>query len=218
MLLELTGPFLNQCYDFKELLEGCCLVNTFLDRLAKQSIWFPDRFKPDDYKGGGFESFCEALIRLSPTDNRIGICQYKPHLEKYEFGSDGIGVAVNGFPGLVQCKNRPANWLLSIDGDHIGNLLTDAFLRGVPKDRNNLLIMTAGAGLGLNAQKIIGDVVRVLNRECLRQMVDNNVIFWNEYYEAFRRCRTESRVVKPLELKPHQKEAVNAILVAFRRG
>ncbi|MFV2013887.1 MAG: hypothetical protein ACC656_00525, partial [Candidatus Heimdallarchaeota archaeon] len=77
MNITLEHHFLNTCHDIDGLLRDVKKINTFITRLINQSTLYPNRYTPDDYKGDGFEFFVEALIKLSPIDNRIGITKYQ---------------------------------------------------------------------------------------------------------------------------------------------
>ena len=74
---KLIHPFLFRCHNIDDLLKDVKKLSTFCRHLEQQSILFPDRYNADKYKGDGFELFVEALIKLSPIENRyIGIGDY----------------------------------------------------------------------------------------------------------------------------------------------
>lgn len=112
MIVKLEHPFVFRCFDRNVLLQDCLKLNTFLNRLDKQSAKAPE---PDNYKGDGFELFAECLVKLSPVDMRIGILDYKPipSTNNIDTGVDGIGIGINGNPATVQVKLRTADWILS---------------------------------------------------------------------------------------------------------
>jgi len=95
MEIKLKHVFINRAHDLNALLKDCNKLSTFCTRLEKQSLLYPDRYDPDKYKGDGFELFVEALIKLHPVDNRIGISNYRPGDENNDTGIDGYGVGIN---------------------------------------------------------------------------------------------------------------------------
>lgn len=194
MNIELTHPFLKTCHDLKSLLSGCNKMSTFCNRLEKQSLLHPNRYDPDKYKGDGFELFVEALIKLSPTDNRIGIGQYKI-VEGQDVGVDGSGIGADGKPATVQVKFRSnGEQLLTANGDHLSNFV-QASLRakkfggfGVdPETTTNMLIITTAKSLHyFTENEMYGEQVRCIgigggDTEGLRDLVDNNLLFWDAF-------------------------------------
>lgn len=184
MNIQLTHAFLRQCHDIEELLEGCVKVSTFCTRLERQSDLYPDRYEPNLYKGDGFELFTEALIKLSPTDNRIGIGNYSV-ITGQDVGVDGIGVGANGNPATVQVKYRGfGKTLLTANNDHLSNFVMASLLhyKVLPTDQHNMLIVTTAEGLHFFTDKeMFKGQVRCLGREQLRLMVDNNLLFWDAF-------------------------------------
>ena len=45
-------------------------------------------------KGDAFEFFVELFLALHPTDNRVGVYNYKPNQEN-DNGVDGVGININ---------------------------------------------------------------------------------------------------------------------------
>lgn len=188
---QLTHRFLLQCHDLQGLLDGCHKLATFCSRLEKQSVLFPDRYDPDKYKGDGLELFTEALIKLSPVDNRIGIGDYKV-VEERDIGVDGYGVGADNKPATVQVKYRGyGKSTLTANDDHLSNFV-QASLRssrfggyGVdPETETNMLVVTTAQGLNFfTDHEEYGGQVRCLHREHLRELVDNNHLFWNKFRE-----------------------------------
>ncbi len=189
METKLTHPFLFLCTNRQELLDDCHLLNTFLSRLEKQAKAAIDKEK---YKGDGFELFCEALIRLSPVDKRIAIRDYKI-ITNGDTGVDGHGIGINNRPATVQCKFRQANWILTANNDHLSNFVMSSNNKfGVQTtDKDNMLIITSGKALHHHTNiEMFDEKVRCLNRDNLRQLVDENMLFWemfrNLWEEALR--------------------------------
>jgi hypothetical protein len=189
--IELQHRFQSTAHDLKGLLDGCHKLSTYITRLERQSTLFPDRYDPDSYKGDGFELFTEALIKLSPVDNRIGISDYQV-VEDGDIGVDGHGDGFDGKPATVQVKFRSNNdQVLTANADHLSNFV-QASLRskkfggfGVdPETETNMLIVTTAKDLHhFTDSEMFGKQVRCLGRESLRRMVDNNHAFWDAFRE-----------------------------------
>lgn len=186
MKIALTHRFTLTAHDLPGLLEGCNKLNTFCSRLEKQAALHPNRYDPDKYKGDGFELFTEALIKLSPIDNRIGVGNYKV-IEGQDTGVDGSGVGANGKPATVQVKYRGnGRSVLTANNDHLSNFVMSSLLaEGVDADdTRNMLIVTTAEGLHhfTDAEMFHGKV-RCIGREDLRDLVDNNQLFWDAFRE-----------------------------------
>src|ERR1035437_7349837 len=98
----LTHPFLHRCINRDAIIIGCNLLNTFLNRVEKQSANIIDA---DIYKGDALELFTEALIKLSPMDKRIGIFNYQP-IAGHDTGVDGHGTGFNLKPAARSEERR----------------------------------------------------------------------------------------------------------------
>lgn len=182
MNITLEHVFLKRCHNLPELLKDCNKLSTFCSRLEKQSTLFPDRYDPDKYKGDGFELFVEALIKLSPIDNRIGIGNYEP-IQMGDTGVDGKGIGINGKKATVQVKYRSNhNQVLTANGDHLSNfVMSSAFHEKIDvDDKNNMLIVTTAKGLHhFTETEMFINKVRCIGYEELRSLVDNNSLFWD---------------------------------------
>jgi hypothetical protein len=185
MNIALDHKFLFTCYDLKDLTNSITLAE-FTKKLKKQADLHPDRHDPMKYIGDGFELFVEALIKLSPVDNRIGITQYQ-NAPYDEAGIDGFGIGSNGRPAAVQVKFKSDHEsLLTETKDNIAGFLAVAQSSdyNVARDdfSTNLLIVTYGEGLHMKTREMFfRDGVRVLGRDDLRQLVDNNIMFWKHF-------------------------------------
>lgn len=184
MEIKLEHVFINRAHDLKGLLEDCYKLSTFCNRLEKQSVLFPNRYDPDKYKGDGFELFVEALIKLHPVDNRIGISNYKPGDENNDKGIDGYGLGIDGKVATVQVKYRSnATQKLTANADHLSNFVMSSIFEGVDKDSNkNMLIVTTAEGLHhYTDNEMFRNKVRCIGYKQLRELVDNNINFWNSF-------------------------------------
>jgi len=186
MQIELNHPFISRAHNLKELLENCYKLSTFCSRLEKFSLLFPDRYDPDKYKGDGFELLVEALIKMSPVDNRIGISDYVIVKENEDKGIDGRGVGIDGKTATVQVKYRSdTTQVLTANKDHLSNFVMTSIFDGVDKDSfNNMLIITTAEGLHhfTDNEMFLGKV-RCIGYKQMRELLDNNVLFWDKFRE-----------------------------------
>ena len=183
-MIKLTHRFVNRCYDKRNLLVDCNKLSTFCSRLEQQGASDPDRFPSNEYVGDGFECFGEALIKLSPVDNRLGITDYSVATGQ-DTGVDGYGLGFNGRPATVQFKYRAdGTRLLTANEDHLSNFIAASQNRyGVAlNDTMNMLIITTAEGLNFfTEEQMLYKKVRCLGREHLRQLIDNNNAFWEKF-------------------------------------
>lgn len=186
MNIKLTHQFINRCHNLNDLLFDCQKLSTYCNRLEKQSIIYPDRYDPNKYKGDGFELFVEALIKLSPIDNRIGISDYRVGDENTDTGVDGYGIGIDGKVATVQVKYRSNNeQQLSTNKDHLSNFVMTSLFEGVDKNtKTNMLIITTADGLHhFTDNEMFKNKVRCIGYKQLRELVDNNINFWNSFRE-----------------------------------
>lgn len=189
---KLIHPFLNRAHDIDALLKDTKKLSTFCTRLEQQSILFPNRYEPETYKGDGFELFAEALIKLSPADNRIAIGNYTP-VTVDDTGVDGIGIGIDGKPATVQVKYRSnSTQLLTANEDHLSNFVVASMLRYnvEQSSKTNMLIITTAQGLHYFTDgEMFKKQVRCLGYNELRELVDNNTLFWDKFRELIKESR-----------------------------
>lgn len=183
MLIELQHSFKLRCHNITELLDNCNKMATFCSRLEKQSIKSPDRYQPEKYCGDGFELFVEFFLKSHCVDNRIGVGSYQIlDNDDTDTGVDGVGIGINNKPAAVQVKYRSNNnKLLTANEDHLTNFGYSAQNKyGIDlNDINNMLIITSAKGLHAftNGEMLLGKV-RCIGYDQLREMLDNNLLFW----------------------------------------
>lgn len=184
MQIKLNHVFLNRCWDINWLLNNCDKLSTFISRLKRQSEKNPNLYSPENYLGDGFEMFVEALIKLSPIDNRIGIGQYEPINEDEDTGVDGYGIGLDGNKASVQIKFRTNHkQFLTANEDHLSNFVSTSLLSGVSSESdNNMLIVTTAAGLNFYTDnQMFQNKVRCIGYKQLQNLVDGNKLFWNSF-------------------------------------
>lgn len=192
MNIELTHNFIKRSHDLKGLLLDCNKLSTFCTRLEKQSLLYPDRYDTEKYKGDGFELFVEALIKLSPIDNRIGISNYQLIDENNDTGVDGYGIGMDNKIATVQVKYRSNNTeRLTANKDHLSNFVMSSFMKHKVdiESKNNMLIVTTADGLHhFTDNEMYENKVRCIGYKQLRELVDNNLIFWNSFRQLLNIC------------------------------
>lgn len=185
-MIKLIHPFLYNCHDINALLKNVKKISSFCNRLELQSNWHPNRYEPLKYKGDGFELFTEAFIKLSPIDNRIGISKYEPVTDD-DTGVDGTGIGIDGKVATVQVKYRSNNTTyLTANEDHLSNFVSTSIIRYnvEPKTKTNMLIVTSAEGLHyFTNNEMFQNQVRCIGYNHLREMFDNNIMFWNSFRE-----------------------------------
>lgn len=194
MKIELEHPFIWNSHNIDELLIGTKKIATFCRKLENQAIWYPNRYDSEKYKGDGLEFLSEALIKLSPTDNRIGIGNYHPEL-KDDTGVDGFGTGIDGNPATIQIKYRSdSTKLLTANEDHLSNFVMTSLIRyKVPTDtKTNLLIITTAEGLHyFTNNEMFQKQVRCIGYKQLKELLDNNLLFWDNLRLLVKEKRNE---------------------------
>lgn len=75
-----------------------------------------------------------------------------------------------------------------------------------------MLIITTGLKVDEQSrEKMLKGKVRVLNREALRQMLDNRPEWWLNFYDAVKANRTQKIIPNKITLREYQKETADAI-------
>ena len=193
MEIKLTHPFLRNSHfigdkiGVVELLKGTNKLSTFCSKLEKQSIIDIDLRDPDKYKGDGFELFVEAFIKLNSTNKIVGINNYIP-IEcsgNIDLGVDGFGTGIDDKAATVQVKYKSNHMIfLTANEDHLTNFtwISISDYNVDPQTRSNMLIVTTGKGLNhFTDNEMFKNKVRCIGYDMIKQMVDNNLPFWNEF-------------------------------------
>jgi len=185
MKTKISHHFLTTCHSIEELFLGTSKVSTFCSKLERQSLVDPGAYPSEMYVGDGFEFLVELLIKLSPADNRIGIAEYSPIKVGQDNGVDGYGINVLGKKCAIQVKYRSNNSkLLTAGEDNLDSFMNEAMFEGVfpeieGKCKNHYIFTTAqGLNHYTNNQKLRGSV-KCIGFQELRELLDNNIHFWN---------------------------------------
>ena len=185
-MLTLEHRFKQQCYSVDNLLANVKTLNQFMSKLEKQAVLYPDNWDRDTYVGDGFECFVEALIKLSPIDKRINICNYKVQ-PGVDMGVDGFGYGHDGEVHTVQVKYRSnQTQVLTANKDHISNFVSQSAMKyGVSLSYGHMTIFTTADSLHeeINNEMYMAKV-RTHGVKQIKQLVDGNLAFWNQFRDA----------------------------------
>lgn len=215
MILE--HPFRNMC-DIHKLLDDCYKINTFCSRLEAQAEANRDRFDPDKFKGDGLECLVEFLLKNMGNHTAINIQDYRIVDSMDDTGVDGRGIStINKHPMTVQVKYRQANYILTANNSSLCNFgYASQNKYGVKVDdiHNMLIVTTAMDTHYYTQQSMLCGKVKTINRDGLRELVDNKISFWDEFKMSMLDSRTQIHQVEKKELRPHQQEALEKIMEA----
>jgi len=189
-MIHLEHNFKTKAHSLPRLFEGVNKMSTLIRRIESEAILDTLRYDADKYKGDAFEFFVELFLALHPTDNRVGVYNYKPNQEN-DNGVDGVGVNIRNEKTVVQVKFR-SNVLteLSSNKDSLGNLITDGMLsHNVVADMENPknfrhFVFTTADGLNFYTDgEMFKGKVKCFGYKDFRCLLDNNLIFWNKVRE-----------------------------------
>jgi len=178
--------FLTTAHDINDLFDGTTKLSQFKRKLEKQATQNVAAYPFEQYIGDGFEFLVELIIKLSPADNRIGITNYKPVPNNNDNGVDGYGINLRGNPCAVQVKYRvDSNKVLTAGEDRLDSFITESVLEDILPEKTdkvkNHYVFTTAKGLHYytDGQKFRG-TVKCFGNEELRELLDNNIHFWEE--------------------------------------
>lgn len=148
---------------------------------------------PDDYglpgsglnrlKGDIFEIFIECFLKLMGNTPSVGVFEYKPEKKQEDLGVDGYGYGIDNKKLTVQVKFRsdPNQQLSQVDIKQFP--FQSYILYGVDVQTNtNMLLITSCAGLyPMTKTRTFCSKIRELNLEELKNLVDDNAAFWNNF-------------------------------------
>jgi hypothetical protein len=200
---KLFHHFLTTAHDVKELFEGTTLLSQFKRKLENQATLDTDRYEFDKYIGDGFEFLVELIIKLSPTDNRIGITQYRPVPNNQDNGVDGYGLNLLGKKCAIQVKYRvDTSKLLTAKEDNLNSFLVEALLNDdiIPEQKEkikNHYLFTTAKGLHYYTDDTkFRNSVKCFGYQELREILDNNIHFWNACMDIIEENLAAKKLVK----------------------
>ena len=102
-MTQLTHNFKTKAHSLPRLFEGVNKMSQLMRKIEQEAILDILRYDAEKYKGDAFEFFIELFLVLHPTDNRVGVYNYKPNQEN-DNGVDGIGININNEKSVIQVK------------------------------------------------------------------------------------------------------------------
>ena len=219
VIVTLTHPQLtsiSQCGVYDDVLT----MKQFCDNVYKASQAVPlikvlpdSDMTPQDkqrkFRGDAFEIFGEYVCRVTESDSRIGVRSGELVPLDEDVGVDLHGISTMGDgPVAVQFKFKSdpchifklrelATWLAA--SGHIFEA----------KGRN-LILITTGLGVNHKVKQVVPNL-RVINREILRSLVDNNEGFWEDFRLSVKGSERQPKQRIIRELYPDQTQALSEI-------
>jgi len=107
-----------------------------------------DDYSENKMKGDLFEIWGELFFKLTSTDNRVGVSNYKPVPGHEDYGVDGTGIGINGKACAIQIKYKSniMEQLTNVDLKNFQGLSYRKYGVDVVDD-NNLIILTNCTGV-----------------------------------------------------------------------
>ncbi len=223
--------------DAGQFLDGVTTIDqlcTRIEHLAATNYTLED--DQNKHKGDLFELYVEYLINSQHANTFIGISDYVP-LASFvapvgvtingDYGMDGIGRStITSKWAAVQAKYR-GNGASEIHyaQDHLNSLVSQATSSGlfdghtVKELKQHLLVITTAAGMDWRtAEYAFNGQVRCFGRKELAQFCDGHQLFWDSFKQSILDSQIRQRVTTAKTLRPHQVEAVAAVLGEMKAG
>lgn len=187
--MKIEHHFLTTSHDIRGLFDGVNKISTFCTNLEKQANLRTESYPYEKYVGDGFELLVEMIIKLSQTDNRIGIADYKPIQSNNDNGVDGYGINLLNKKCAVQVKYRSDNnKLLTATSDGLDSFMTEAMFESVLPEitdpcKNHYIFTTAEGLHYYTENEKYRKSIKVIGYNHLREMFDKNAHFWNSVRE-----------------------------------
>jgi len=173
-----------------DLLKVSTLMNR-IDRICTNRIADFSNIYPDDhnlpgsgllrFKGQVFEIFINAALVIIGSHTKLGVYNFKPIPNEEDYGVDGIGYGIDNKPLTIQIKYRQ-DYNTELNQDDLKQFTWQSVRKyGVdPFTNNNLLLITSCKGLHFaSAEKVFLGAIREVNLNDLKNIIDDNYVFWN---------------------------------------
>jgi hypothetical protein len=176
----------------KELRKTSTLINRInvISESVIRDFWelYPDDpNKPGSglqrLKGDVFEIFIECFLILMGNTPSVGVYQYKPEKKEEDLGVDGYGYGIDGKKLTVQIKFR-SDPNKQLDQNDIKQFPFQSYiLYGVETATNtNMLLITSCSGMyPVTKTRTFRSKIREINLDQLKNLVDDNAAFWNNF-------------------------------------
>ena len=183
--MKIGHHFLTTSHDIRGLFDNVNKISTFCTKLEAQANIDTLAYPYEKYVGDGFELLVELIIKLTQTDNRIGITNYEPVQSNNDNGVDGYGINLLNRKCAVQVKYRSNNSkLLTATSDGLDSFLAEAMFESVLPEvmdpcKNHYIFTTAEGLHYYTENEKYRKSIKVIGYNHLREMLDKNIHFWN---------------------------------------
>ena len=186
MTIQIKHPWAFTVTDYDSLFKDCHKLSTFMTRVRNKALKECPR-QEDQWKfyGDAFEAFTEALYKLMGSHPDLQMADYEPIDIGDDYGVDGIGRGWDGTVHTVQCKARSnSDKLLTPNSDKLANFVAHSDSRyGLAGMKvKHLTLVTNAKGMHYVGDDMFQGRVEVVGNEQLRDLVDNNFLFWEQFH------------------------------------
>jgi glycyl-tRNA synthetase alpha subunit len=138
----------------------------------------------NSFKGDMLEVLSEIFFHIFSAHPAVGLTDYTPVALSEDYGVDAVGTNVNGDRCAVQDKYRN-NPVALITYEDIGKTYSAGReLHQLPLEKSDtIFLFTTGQGINMHCQKVFGQKIRVINRQIISGLIDNNQNFWQQAEE-----------------------------------
>lgn len=143
--------------------------------------------------GDGFELFAECLVNCFGIHRHVGLSNYEPIDPDKDHGIDAVANNILGESSAVQVKFcADATFEFSPTNSNLPSFINEAVF--ILKDIDwtivpnvkRLFLITSGQGIDWVGQNKWGGRIHVIGIKGIRQLVDNNTLFWNKCVELIK--------------------------------
>jgi len=167
---------------FLDFHENGGTLKKFVERIEKLSeeIRFYNEDERNKFKGDSLEILAEIFFMNFASDEAVGLRDYAPVPLDEDYGVDATGINANGHRSVVQVKYR-ANPLEMITYEDIAKTAINGIYNfQLDKDQiHNIFIFTTSNHLSVQCKTFFGERLVFINREIIRNKIDNNANFWD---------------------------------------
>lgn len=216
----LTHPRVTEIYELG-VFNGVSSIEDMCKAIFKHSLneeeidtnIFPDADPKENqkvFRGDAFEVFGEYLCRVTDKDTRIGVLAGEVVPLDEDVGVDLHGISTQDMvsPVAVQFKFKSdpshrfqlkelATWLAA--SGHI-----------FKANGRNLILITTGKEVNHKVLQVVPNL-RVINRDLLKLIADNNDGFWRDFLKSLELSATKPKERSSRVLRGYQEESVAAI-------
>ena len=136
------------------------------------------------FKGDMLEVLSEIFFHIFSAHPAVGISNYIPVALSEDYGVDATGTNVNGDGCVIQDKYRNNPISLIEYGDLAKTFSAGICLNNLSLEKDSTIILfTTGQDANGHAYHVLGKRLRVINRQIISGIIDNNHTFWQQAEE-----------------------------------